>query len=342
MNQLRCAVIGCGRIGCGYDDYSDSKTIRTHAGAYFQNPNTSLVALCDVDEFKLKKYGEKYKVKGLYTKSYEMFEIENIECVSICTSLDSHLELVKQSAKYGVKAIFLEKPISNNLLNAKKIIKICKNHRIRLIINHHRRFDSAYSLIKKDLTDKKFGIIQLVNIYYGRGIANAGSHLFDILRLLFGEVKSLKANFSKNKSAFALDSNIDVELEFSNKLICRMQALDATNYGLFEMDVLGTKGRIKINFVTNSVEYFTLDQKNFLDSRNLIRSKIKPPKPTHSAIPLGIKNIILSLSSKKPILCTGNDGYKSLELIVASLQSTKKNKRVDLPLQANKYKIFSK
>ena len=34
-----------------------------------------------------------------------------------------------------------------------------------------------------------FGEIQHVNFYYTRGIANSGTHLFDLLRYLFGEVK---------------------------------------------------------------------------------------------------------------------------------------------------------
>ena len=50
----KCAVIGCGRIGCSFDD--DSKLIRTHAGAYYNNSKTILNALCDIDKSSLLKY----------------------------------------------------------------------------------------------------------------------------------------------------------------------------------------------------------------------------------------------------------------------------------------------
>ena len=53
MEKIRSAVIGCGRIGCGFDDI-DNKTIRTHAGSYFKNNETELIALCDIDKQKLK------------------------------------------------------------------------------------------------------------------------------------------------------------------------------------------------------------------------------------------------------------------------------------------------
>ena len=60
MKAIRCAVIGCGRIGCGFDD-DLSKIIKTHAGSYYKNSQTNLVALCDMDVNKLKKYGKKYR-----------------------------------------------------------------------------------------------------------------------------------------------------------------------------------------------------------------------------------------------------------------------------------------
>ena len=157
--KFRCAVIGCGRIGCSFDD--NSSTIRTHAGSYFANPQTELVSLCDMDNSKLEKYGTKYHVSSLYTDSLEMFECEKIDCVSICTLTDTHLDLVKQASKNNVKAIFLEKPISDSLANAQKIIQICKTNGIKLAIDHQRRFNPFYQSIKEFLKQKKLGNIQI-------------------------------------------------------------------------------------------------------------------------------------------------------------------------------------
>ena len=155
MKQLRCAIIGCGRIGCEYDEYSDNDTIRTHAGSYYNNKNVKLVALCDIDKKKIMKYGKKYNVKGLYTTTSEMYKNETIDCISICTRVDSHLSLVKEAAKYNVKGILLEKPISDSLSNARKIIDICEQNKIILAIDHQRRFDLFYHKLKKLLHSKR-------------------------------------------------------------------------------------------------------------------------------------------------------------------------------------------
>ena len=115
----KCAIIGCGRIGCGFDD--NSKLIRTHAGAYYNNPKTVLNALCDIDKTKLSKYGKKYGVTNLYTDYKQMLRKEKPELISICTLVDTHHNIVSEAIKNSVRGIFLEKPVANSLSNAKKI-----------------------------------------------------------------------------------------------------------------------------------------------------------------------------------------------------------------------------
>jgi len=337
LKPLRCGIIGCGRVGCGFDD-KKRKEIMTHAGAYTVNPYTNLVAFCDIDKKKLEKYGKKFSVKGLYTKSLEMFQNENLDCVSICTLVDSHLTLVKQAVKYNIKGIFLEKPISYDLATAKKIIDICKKSRTVLIIDHKRRFDPVYHHLRK-LIRTKLSKIQLINVYYGAGITNTCSHVFDILRFLFDEVNYVKGRFSKNLSLNKLDPNIDVEIGFRKGEICMLQSLDLQNYGLLEMDVFGTKGRIKVNLESDEITYYKISSTNVIVYKNLVPTQIKLKK-SKSNIQLGIQNLVDCIHFNKIPLCTGNDGLKSLELIIASILSANKEKRIKLPLET-KMKIKS-
>ncbi len=340
LKQLRCAIIGCGRIGCGFDD--KTKTIMTHAGSYFNNPNTKLIALCDIDQKKLKKYGKKYDVYNLYTTSNKMFENEIIDCVSICTLVDTHLELVTQAVKHGVKAIFLEKPISNGLHEAKKIIDICNDNSIVLLVDHQRRFDPFFHTLKNLIQTKKLGDIQSVNIYYGSGISNTGSHIFDLIRLLFGEVVSTNARYNKNISANKLDPNLNIVLKFKNDIECTLQALDYKKYGLLEMDILGSLGRVTLNLTSKDISYSKISTKNSLVYNTLIPSSLNIKNSKISAIQLGVKNLVNCLQLKHKPMCTGYDGYKSLELIIASIQSANQNKRIFLPLTNNNKKISSK
>lgn len=335
--KIRCAVIGCGRIGCGFDD--DSKVIRTHAGSYFTNPKTSLVSLCDVDTSKLDKYGKKYGVTSLYTDSLQMFNNENIDCVSICTLVDTHLEMVKQAAENHVKAIFLEKPISNSLTNSKKIIEICKKYKIKLAIDHQRRFNPFYQSLSEFLKQKQLGDISMINVYYGSGIANTGSHLFDILRLFFGDIISIQSQSIKNNMINLSDPNIDAILKFNNGTTCNIFSFDYSKYAILEMDIFGTLGRIRLNLVSDHIEYFKTSKG--IVYKNLIPSKLNLRNPKKTPIQLAVQNIIDSIGSRGEPLCTGYDGYKSLELIIAATISSKKRKEIRLPLK-NNYKITSR
>ena len=163
---------------------------------------------------------------------------------------------------------------------------------ILLVVDHQRRFDPFYHSLKSFIQQQGIGKIQLANVYYGGGIANTGSHIFDILRLLFGEIKSLNANYSKNKSPNKKDPNLDVEVEFVNGFNCFIGALDLNNYGICELDILGLKGRLKINLITNETTYYKINLKKFQDYRNISEADLPfPPSKYAFDISQGLTNM---------------------------------------------------
>lgn len=342
MSKLRCAVIGCGRIGCGFDDSPGKNLIRTHAKAYFLNPKTRLVALCDVDEKKLEKYGEKFRVPNLYKNSSEMFKKEDLDCVSICTLADTHFVLVKIAIKYGIKGIILEKPISNTLSSTRKIIELCKKNNVKLVVNHQRRFFPFYQNLARLIRTNDLGSIQHITVYYGGGIANTGSHIFDVLRLFFGQVKSVNAKKSRNKSSHKNDPNLDILVEFKSGALCNLIALDFKHYGLAELEIFGTKKRFFLDLITNEIKVYKIS-KNFQDYKRMVQTKTSLNCISPSTdIRLGIKNLAESITKGKKILCSGEDGYNSLELITGSMISSLTNQKILFPIKNKKFKIYVK
>jgi predicted dehydrogenase len=337
---LKIGIIGCGRIGCGFDDIDDGK-IKTHAGSYHINSKTKIVSFSDLDKKKLLKYGKKYNVDNTYQNSSEMLKNENLDAVSICTHADSHLKLVEESIKNNVKGIFLEKPISNNLKNAQKIIEICKENKVILSINHRRRFDPFFHSINKFLKTKKIGKIQLINIYYGGGVANTCSHIFDVLRMFFGEVLEVEAKLSKNLSGNKSDPNLDISLNFKNKINCNLFGLDTRNYGVLEMIIFGTNGKIKFDLESNQVNYFKIDDSNHIVYKKLISSPLKLKHSKITSMSLGVNDFVNSIILNKNPMSEGVDAYKSLELIIASMLSANKKKAITIPLDNNNYNIKS-
>ena len=99
----RAAVIGCGRIGCGFDDDPNRTQVSTHAGAYARTPGVDLVALADLDQAKLDTYGDKFGVAGRYLDYREMFRREAPDVVSVCTWSGTHAAVVRDAVEAGVQ-----------------------------------------------------------------------------------------------------------------------------------------------------------------------------------------------------------------------------------------------
>jgi len=336
----KAGIIGCGRIGCGFDD-DNPRFIRTHAGAYSKYKKTSLIALCDLDKKKLKKYGAKYKISNLFIDYKDMFKKLNLDIVSLCTFTESHHSIVKEAIKNGVRGIFLEKPIADNLENSNKIAELCKKNNVKLVIDYQREFIPIYQKLRNFLKTKKLGNIQKIIVHYGGGIANTGSHIFDILLLFFGPVKTIDAKFHSNNIKNELDPNLDVTIVFKNKIIGILNSLDVNNYGVLEMDIFGTKGRIKMDMVKHKVNLFEISKKGFVYNELNIRKEITAKKENEPIVK-AIENLVYSIEKKSIPSCSLIQGYGSLELVVSAMISASRNKVISLPIQNLKFKINSK
>jgi len=336
--KYKAAVIGCGRIGCGFDDDPKRKNIATHAKAYQILPNTELVALCDIDEKKLEEYGKKFNV-NTYLDYKELFSTEKIDILSICTLNFTHLPIIEEGLRrkeqMGLKAIFCEKPIADSLGNAQKIIDLCEKNKVLLIIDHQRRFDPFHNNVRDYIRSGKLGKIQQATFYYSAGISNTGTHVFDLLRFFLGEVDWVSAFKSEIISPNESDPNLDGFVKFKNGGICSLQACSVKDYMLFELDILGTKGRIKILNSGFRCEYYSIKESEYYSGYlDLQQDNIPFQFDTPRDYMINaIKHIVSCINEGKQPLSVGDDGKKALELITAfHLSANEKGKKIYLPL----------
>ena len=343
--KYKAAIIGCGRIASDFDDDPLMKKtygISTHAGAYSDNPHIDLVAAADISEEKLNKFGQRWGVNSLYGNYKELLAKEDIDILSICTWNTTHLEILEEAVKYKVRAIFCEKPISNSIENADRMVTIAKEHHIPVFINHRRRWDDLYLRLRELIKQGELGNIQQVSCYYSAGIANTCSHLFDVLRMLFGEIESVCA-FSK-RATNKDDPDLDGYLVLEGGVTATLQSLDASQYILFEFDIYGTKGRIRVEDNGFNISYW--EMKNSVESlgyKALFKEK-NPIKIEPKAIMKNaVQNIVDCLSSGAQPASSADDGLKSLEVICAFHASVMEgNKMIHLPLKQRNLTIISK
>jgi len=210
------------------------------------------------------------------------------------------------------------------------------------LINHRRRWDDLYRRVREYIKEGHLGQIQQVSCYYTSGVANSCSHLFDVLRMLFGEVKSVNAWYKGDANKD--DPDMDGYLLMENDTTVTVQCLDYRYYSLFEFDIYGTHGRLRIEDNGFKMSYWHLRDSTSIPGLKSLSKENNPVEIHKKRIMVeAVENIVECLADKNIPAATGLDGVKSLEIICAFHASAKEDsKRISLPLMDRTYSIKSK
>lgn len=138
INPLRVGVIGCGTIA--------QIMHLPHISEYGE---FELVALADINRPVLEAVANQYHVSNRYTDWQEMLAREDIDAVVICHS-GSHRDSVIAALDAG-KHIFVEKPLTWNLREAKEVACYAAQSDRVVQIGYHKLFDRATEYAEKQL-----------------------------------------------------------------------------------------------------------------------------------------------------------------------------------------------
>src|SRR5205085_22886 len=83
--------------------------------------------------------------------------------VAICTSTDTHADLIVAAAQAG-KAIFCEKPVSLDLAEVDRALAAVEAAGVPFQIGFNRRFDAAHAAVAAAVADGEIGEPQLARI----------------------------------------------------------------------------------------------------------------------------------------------------------------------------------
>ena len=259
--KYRAVVIGTGRIGYLLQKDKKREQPASHSSAIAANKHLDLVAGCDIDSEKLGLWQKDYPRAGIYSSATELMLKECPDIVAIAVSEQAHLEVTLTVIKQKPKLIILEKPVSPNLREAKKIARACQKYNVPVCINHERRFSEDYRLAKELIKKQEIGELHAIYAHLWSGntvweksckkdgscaLIHDGTHLLDILHFMLEE-KLNKPNFDKiikNKKGKVISLFLHYHLT-KNKILY----LDISgNKSLFDFDIdfHAQRGRLKI------------------------------------------------------------------------------------------------
>lgn len=195
MKVLKIAVIGCGGIS------------GAHIEAYMRHPEAEVYALCDINEARLKAYGEKYGITRLFTDYNDMFRmLPELDAVSVCTWNNTHAPITIAALEAG-KDVLCEKPMSLNAEIADQMKKTAERTGRKLMLGFVRRCgrDCIYAkdfINKGALGDVYYAQAKILRrngnpggwfadkAYSGGGpLIDLGVHVIDMVRYLIGNPK---------------------------------------------------------------------------------------------------------------------------------------------------------
>lgn len=241
-------IIGCGNIAglLDKDAVENYKNPFTHAKAYKLNNKFKVKACVDIDINKSRDFQKIWSIENSYSSIEDVLNSDlKFDIISICSPSKEHIKDLNTVIKFNPKLVFCEKPLSESLVDAKKIISKYKEKKIHLLLNFNRRFDNSIKNFRQKLDSREYGQLRSVTCHYNKGFINNGSHLIDLLHLLLG---SLDIKWVGEPICDFNSDDPSYPMILSSKSVSNISIMPthSKDYSLFEIDFIFSNKRVKI------------------------------------------------------------------------------------------------
>ncbi|VAW32112.1 Myo-inositol 2-dehydrogenase 1 [hydrothermal vent metagenome] len=329
--SIKIGLIGAGRIG------------KVHAESIMTRvENSELLMVADVFLESANKLGEKYGIAA--TADYrDILNNENIDAVAICSSTDTHAQIIMESAAAG-KHIFCEKPIDHSLAKIDAALTAVSQANVQLMVGFNRRFDPNFRKVKEMVDAGKVGQPHILKItsrdpspppieyikVSGGLFLDMTIHDFDMAQFLMGEVEEVYATGGVLiDTAIGEAGDIDtavITLKFSSGAVGVIDNSRQASYGYDQrVEVFGDKGMVEVSNDLPSTAVYSH------------AGGVVAEKPLHfflerymDAYAEEMRQFVEAIANGKPVPVNGEDGRAPVVMSLAAWKSYKENRPVKL------------
>jgi len=313
MKIVKAAVIGCGTWG------------RNHARVYHELPNVELAAVSDLNPQTAQQIGERYSVQ-YHTDPKAIIKNPDIQLVSICTPTITHAEIAIAAIESG-KNVLVEKPMTNTVAEAKRLIRIAEKHNAKLAVGFVERYNPAVQEAIKRVQAGEIGdVILALSRRVSRSPGRIGDvgvvkdlaiHDVDVVDHLFGDqAQSVYAVAGAIQHKFEDYAQININFGKNRNAIVSTNWL--TPRRIRTLIITGTEGIINVEYTTQQI---TIENNNQL---------IQPFLPYQEPLLIELKSLTDAVRNDTRPQVTGEDGMRALRICEAALQSAKSGKQIKL------------
>jgi predicted dehydrogenase len=322
-------LIGCGKIGSVFADDPLVEGVHSHAGAYSACPSTELVAVCDADPVRLDDCARRWGVAARYGDARALLSEQRPDIVSVCTPDHTHFDLIRLAIETpGVLGVLAEKPLALECAQAEELVTLAKARGVALAVNYSRRYAPGYVELREWIRSGGIGEIQSVGGIYTKGTVHNGTHWFDLARFLVGEIVEVWGFDVRGEGG--ADPTLDAFLRFESGAGAHLHGCDASAYTLFEMDLIATRGRVRVLESGHVMEsHRVVDSPRYTGYRTLALDR-RADAGFKDVLLHAVKDLVCAVSQGTPPACSGRDGVAALKVAFAVRESARTGQPVRL------------
>jgi len=285
----------------------------------------NITCITNKKNFFLRKWLKNCRLKNkiVLVKKFPENESKNSLAI-VCNSTRKHYQSVISALNKNYN-VLIEKPISENITQAKTINKIGKKLNKKIYCSNVYRYSSYLNKIINSISDKKINNIDFIwhdklkEYRYGELKKKDAKipiyfdvlfHIFSLLDIFFKDKKYLissikKVFFKKNKALFSFNTkNIKINIDLDNKAKKRLRLLIFKNLNY----------RYIINFSENEGQFIILNNGSNIYNKKYLNIK-SPLFLMLNKILLDIKNSGSKVPFEMNILKTLNN-FQKIEKII--------------------------
>ena len=341
---VRYGIIGAGAIAQ-----------RRHIPECLANPDSALIAIADANQSRCDELGKKHGVKS-YCDHKDLLKNPEVDAVVVSGPNSLHAPQTIDALNAG-KHVLCEKPMAISRDEAKAMLDAAKKNNKYLMIGLNQRLMPPHVRAKEILKTGRLGnvlsfrtafkhpgpegwSVDAAKSWFFRkdqaimGVTgDLGIHKADLMRWLldqeFTEVAAMITTLDKRDAEgnlIALDDNAFINLKTDGGVIGSM-ILSWTNYGVEENYTVLYCQKGVLSLGTDSTYGVIVDYKNGERELHKVGEMSTNVKQVASGI---IDSFTKSILENKPPEIDGEEGYKSLDVILTAMDAAKAGKTLKI------------
>ncbi len=298
---------------------------------------------------KARKIAEKFGVPRVYDDPKDLIRSEtDLNFIDICTAVETHLSLTKMAAENGLDVV-CQKPMAENLEDAREMLAICRSNGVNLFINENFRWQAPIRALKESIDSGVIGSVFKSRVSFCSAfpvfdnqpflaelehfiLTDIGSHILDVARYLFGEVSTLHCHTNRVNQKIKGEDVANVLMKMTDGSTCYAEMsyasiLEVESFPQMLVLVEGSEGSVKLDH-NYQLKITTKEGTRTRTIQPAIYPWIDPEYAVvHSSIVDCQRDILNGLRGGKAET-TGADNLKTTELVWKCYESAKSGELV--------------